>query len=87
MRENIDPKPMGLHASTRIERVSDEELRLIIRRKSRIIMKDGKAILEKIVKITDCFPGSIVSVETTAPVCSKTKAFLKDQGVPIIKLD
>jgi len=40
---------------------------LLIDRKSRIIMKDANAILEKADKIKKIVPGATITLETTAP--------------------
>jgi len=86
MPEPVDPKKFGLHSSARLEQSGEKEFTLIIDRKSRIIMKDGEKILEKSKKIINQVPGARVNVKTSAPVCSKTKTFLKGQGVEILLL-
>jgi hypothetical protein len=79
----IDPKQFGLPARTVLERVNDHTIAIIINRKSRIIMADSKKILEKVAKIKEAAPSTSVVLKTTAPVCSKTKAFLMTAGVDI----
>ena len=83
MRKKIDPKTISLHHSTCLEKARDNEFIIVINRKSRVVMKDGKTILQKAKKITTKFPGALVKVESTAPVCSKTKSFLKDNQIDI----
>jgi hypothetical protein len=63
-----------------------DEFILVIRRKSRIIMKDARAIIEKAQKIQAKASNVSVSVETNAPVCGKSTQFLKDNGIVVKKL-
>ena len=51
--------------------------------KSRIIMKDGKKILEAANKIKTEIK-TTVFFATTAPICSKTKAYLKENKIETI---
>ena len=81
----IDPKFFGLTARDRVERLSTNHIALIVDRKSRIIMADGKRILEKVNKIQNHSPGIKVSLRTSAPVCSKTRTFLEGQGIEVRK--
>ena len=46
-------------------------------------MKDGRNILSKAEQIKTKIDTAIVDVRTTAPVCSKTSAFLKAHGINI----
>jgi hypothetical protein len=80
----IDPKKFGLHPKTVIEDIAKDHLAIVINRKSRIIMSDGKKILEKAEKIKEALPGSTISLKTSAPLCSKTTAFLKEHGIEIL---
>jgi hypothetical protein len=79
----IDPKQIGLSSRDRIERISYNQLALVIDRKSRIVMADGKRILEKVRKIQKNEPGVTVTLQTKAPVCSKTRTFLAENNVTI----
>ncbi len=80
----LDPKSYGLPPRTVLERVGDTTIALVINRKSRIIMTDGRKILEKVSKIKDLQPGTVVQLRTSTPVCSKTTAFLESEGIKII---
>ena len=84
--DRVDPKEFGLHARTVLELVDDTTLALVIDRKSRIIMADGKKILEKVEQIQKVQPRVNVILKTSAPVCSKTLTFLKKAGVIIYSL-
>ncbi len=83
MGKIIDPKEFGLHPKTVIEDIGKDHLAIVINRKSRIIMSDGKKILEKAEKIKEILPKAKVSLKTTAPLCSKTVAFLKEHEIEI----
>ena len=48
---NIDPKKYGLNTRTVLIENEQKEIIIVINRKSRIIMKDGRKILEKARKI------------------------------------
>ena len=79
----ISPTDLGLPTHTKIA-VDDKRAYYIIKNiKSRIVMRGGKKILEIAKKIktetkTDVF------LATTAPVCSKTKAYLKKNKIETI---
>ena len=51
--------------------------------KSRIIMETGKKINEIATKIRFKIKGNVI-LATTAPVCSKTKKYLKEKKINII---
>jgi len=84
MNKKLNPKEFGLPARTVIEQVDKNNIALVIDRKSRIIMADGKKILEKLNKIKEGQSVTSVALKTTAPVCRKTKTFLESEGVQII---
>ena len=46
-------------------------------------MKDANAILEKAEKIRKTVPGATITLETTAPVCSKSTKFFSDNGIEV----
>jgi len=83
MARNVDPKRFGLHHATQLEQSGEKEFTLVINRKSRIIMKDGRNILAKAARILEKAPGAVVSLRTTAPVCSKTKKLLETNNVKV----
>ncbi len=82
----IDPKEFGLHARTVLEQVDEHTVALVMDRKSRIIMADGRKIVEKVEKIQKARPRVSVVLKTSAPVCSKTLAFLDKAGIIIHSL-
>jgi len=86
MPEVLDPKLYGLHSRTVLMKNRHNEISLIIRRKSRIIMKDSKNILDKMNKIKEQESGAIFVLETNAPVCSKSLSFFKDNNIRVIMI-
>jgi hypothetical protein len=84
MNTIIDPKKFGLSSKTVVKQISKNHIAFVISRKSRIIMSDGKKILEKADKIRKIQPDSRISLKTSAPVCSKTIQFLKDHNIAVI---
>ena len=83
--KRIDPKTFNLNSKAVIEE-RDNSLSFVINRKSRIIMKDGKRLLEQVNQIKKVSKKPI-SISTSAPVCSKTKKFLNENSVEIIQED
>ena len=82
----IDPKEFGLHARTVLEQVDEHTVALVVDRKSRIIMADGRKIVEKAEKIQQVRSKLTVVLKTSAPVCSKTATFLQKGGITIHSL-
>jgi hypothetical protein len=81
MVQLLDPHFFGLPTRTIIEETDQNTLALVINRQSRIIMADGKKILAKAEKIKKKLPGKKIILKTSAPVCSKTRQFLADNGI------
>ena len=48
-------------------------------------MKDALKILKKVEKIKEKVQDVSVDLETSAPVCSKSIKFLKENGVKVLK--
>ncbi|MEN8210703.1 MAG: hypothetical protein ABFR31_03225 [Thermodesulfobacteriota bacterium] len=84
MIEKIDPKLYGLPPRTVLIKNKPDEFIIIINRKSRIIMKDALGILKKTEKIKAKVPGASVSLETNAPVCSKSIKFLQENNINVV---
>jgi len=87
MSHPLDPKQFGLPARTVLEHNNDNAITIVILRKSRIIMQDGKNIVVKAEKIRAHIPQAVVSLRTTAPVCSKTLKFLQQHGIAMVSQD
>ncbi|MBF0274151.1 MAG: hypothetical protein HQK84_02850 [Nitrospinae bacterium] len=84
MMEIIDPKKYGITGKTLIKKVGNSSYLLEIKRKSRLIMADGKKIVDKVIQLRAIEGAVKVSLETNAPVCSKTIAFLKSNNIEVI---
>lgn len=85
MKTQVDPKLYGLPPRTVLIKKGPDDFVLIINRKSRIIMKDALTILKKVEKIKEKVQDVSVDLETSAPVCSKSIKFLKENGVKVLK--
>lgn len=85
MNRTIDPREFGLPARTVLEQVDSDIIAIVMMRKSRIIMADGRKILAKAEKIRQARPEVEVQLITAAPVCSKTLQFLTGQGIQVIQ--
>jgi hypothetical protein len=66
-------------------RTAPGELAILIHRKSRVVMKDAVAVLDKAGRIHAVAPDTRVILETTAPVCSKSIQFLEENGICVVK--
>lgn len=84
--EKIPPSYYGLSSRTELRQTGETGLAICIYRKSRIIMKDGLTIVEKAKTIRMTDPDISIDVETTAPVCSKTRQFLLENNVGIVSV-
>ena len=80
----LDPKEFGLTTRTVIEKVDDHTIAIVIDRKSRVIMADGKKILNKACTIKEVKPDLKIILKTYAPVCSKTIKFLNEHDINVI---
>ena len=84
--KTINPGEFGLSARNKIVEIDHSRWALIIHRKTRLIMADGIKILDKINQIKSFQSGIDVSLKTDAPLCSKTRNFLQENGIKIEEL-
>jgi len=82
--KKINPLDYNLPPRLNIQVNKKKELFYIIDRKSRIIMKDGVKIFNHVQEIRKKELSIKIILKTTAPVCSKTKAFLVEKGVSVV---
>ena len=87
MKDIVDPCEFGLPARTMVEQAGTNTFAIVMKRKSRIIMSDGRKIVEKANQIIKVRSNAKVILKTTAPVCSKTIQFLAEEGIDVISLD
>ena len=81
----LDPQSLGLPPRTIVVEIAPDTIAIVINRKSRVVMADGKKIVAKADKIKKTKPGRKVMLKTSAPVCSKTLVFLADNGIEVSK--
>ena len=84
MPNYIDPKSLGLQPRIVVEDIDGNTLAIVINRKSRIIMADGRKILANVEIIKKAKPGCKVMLKTAAPLCSKTLHYLAKHGIDVI---
>ena len=84
--KNIDPKRYNLSSRTILRQIGKDNISIVIDRKSRIIMKDGQRIMQQVRAIHQINSKMSITVLTSAPVCSKTRAFLLEKNIYIKEL-
>ena len=84
--KNIDPKRYNLSSRTILRQNGKKNISIIIDRKSRIIIKDGQRIMKQAQAIHQVNSNMIITVLTSAPVCSKTRSFLLEKNIYIKEL-
>ena len=84
--KNIDPTQYNLSSRVDLRQGRSGGLLIVIDRKSRIIMKDGTRVLEMVKKINKIDPKKNISVQTSAPICSKTKKLLLENSIMVKSL-
>ena len=84
--KRIDPKKYNLTSRTTLYKKMDD-IFIIIDRKSRITMKDGYRISEQAKSIWSVEPGIRIRVATSAPMCTKTKEYLRQVNIAVLELN
>jgi|GEM_PF-275585 len=84
---STDPKTYGLSTRVTLCAIDEAHLVIVMDRKSRIIMADGRKIMKKVEAIQSTCPDVRVSLMTSAPLCSKTLAYLQENLVAVLKRD
>ena len=82
----LDPKEFGLSSRAAVGQL-DNVIILIKDRKSRIIMKDGRQILDQVEQIKNRVAGRQVALGTNAPICGKTTKFFDANGIQVYQLE
>jgi len=80
----LNPKKYNINSRALIKQSQPNHIIIVVDRKSRIIMKDGMRINEQKQAINQVKPNTKVSLQTTAPICSKTKEYLLSKNINII---
>lgn len=84
MAHPIDPARYNLSGKTVLERIGPKHIVIVMDRTSRIIMADGKKVLEKALRIRETEAETKISLRTSAPVCSRTRKFLLEHDIAVI---
>ena len=84
--KRIDPKKYNLNSRTTLYKKMDD-IFIIIDRKSRIIMKDGYRISEQAKSVWSIDPDIRIRVATSAPICTKTKEYLRKVNIEFLELN
>ena len=84
--KRIDPKKYNLTSRTTLYKEM-KDIFIIIDRKSRIIMKDGYRISEQAKSVWSMDPGIRIRVATSAPICTKTKEYLRQADIEVLELN
>jgi len=74
----------GLNKRTQLVQINTDSIGIIKQRKSRIIMKDGKQILEIANQIWKKDKGIKIALIISGPICSKTTAFMHQHNIDIL---
>ena len=82
----IEPKAFNLSSRINIQENDKNEVFFIIKRKSRIIMKDGIRIFNQIQKVKEKRRNASFFLKTSAPVCGKTKIYLNQRKIEIFNI-
>ena len=80
--KTIDPINVGAPKRSNVAMDNDNNIYIVKNIKSRIIMKDGLKLYDLAKKIK-AVKNATVSLATTAPICSKTKKYLKENEIKI----
>ena len=81
----LNPKDYNLGSRVVLLQLSENEIAIVKKRKSRIILKDGHKILEQTQAIQAVKPNTKVSlIISENNICSKTIKLLNDSGITIV---
>lgn len=83
--KQIDPSKYGLAKRIKIVEISKNHLGILKMRKSRIIMKDGKQIMEVADIIRNKIYNLQISLIISGPICSKTIKLLNSNSIDVIR--
>ncbi|MES0490913.1 MAG: hydantoinase B/oxoprolinase family protein [Leptospirales bacterium] len=85
MNTKVDPKLFGFSSRTIIEKENNTYF-IVINRKSRIIMKDSLRLLQMAKTIQKTVKTKDITIKTTAPVCSKSILFFKENNIDLVQI-
>ncbi len=85
MEKFLNPQDFGLNKRIKLIQISENNIGIVKKRKSRIIMKDGVLLADIASQIKASSPKSNVSILISGPICSKTIKFLNDYSITVLK--
>jgi hypothetical protein len=85
--EILDSKEYGLSSRSVVGKYNNEQIFLIKDRKSRIIMKNGRQILNQIETIKINSQITNIALATNAPICGKTTKLFAENKVEVHHLE
>jgi len=84
MKKELNPKDYNLNSRVVLQQIDNNSIAIVKKRKSRIIMKDGRQILEQANEILKKNPKLNIVLLVSGPVCSKTTKFLAENDIAIL---
>jgi len=86
MEQNLSlAEKFGLAKRTKLIQINANTIGIIKKRKSRIIMKDGKQILDIVNTIRKIDSSISIVLIIQGPICSKTMKFLSENKIGILE--
>jgi predicted Fe-Mo cluster-binding NifX family protein len=82
--KKLDAKEFGLSSRVQLIKTGKDRIAIVKKRKSRIIMKDGKQIMEIARAIKKQKPQVQIELIVSGPICSKTTRYLQEHGITIV---
>jgi len=84
MSELLNAEDYRLAKRTKLIMLKKDRIGIIKKRKSRIIMKDGRQILDIAGQIRKVDAGLSIALLISGPICGKTTKFLNENQIEII---
>lgn len=85
MDKKINAEDYNLPKRTQLISLSEGCIGIVKKRKSRIIMKDGRQIVEIALKIRNVEAALSIALIISGPICSKTRKLLQDNKIEVIE--
>jgi len=84
MTEILDAQNYGLAKRVKLVQLENNTIGIVKKRKSRIIMKDGRQILDIAQQIRNVDTNASIALLISGPICSKTTKLLAENNIEII---
>jgi hypothetical protein len=84
MTEILDAQNYGLAKRVKLVQLENNTIGIVKKRKSRIIMKDGRQILDIAQQIRNVDTNASIALLISGPICSKTTKLLSENNIEII---